>query len=204
LSSADLLNRYGLKWEPEFFYQQIQRIKKNVSRMTGIMDDVLIISRADSGKITFKPGKADLENICNNILANMNVLLTKNHNLIFKYMIDDRIFLLDQKLLELFLSNLLSNAIKYSVNGGIIEFTVFTEGKSIVFSISDNGIGIPEKDQFHLFDSFHRASNVGEVLGTGLGLSIVSRSVEMHGGSIEFSSKEGIGTKFMVKIPMVK
>ncbi|MGE5804711.1 MAG: PAS domain S-box protein, partial [Ignavibacteria bacterium] len=204
LSSADLLNRYGLKWDTEFFYQQIQRIKKNVSRMTGIMDDVLIISRTDSGKITFKPGKADLENICNNILANMNVLLTKNHNLIFKYMIDDRIFLLDQKLLELILSNLLSNAIKYSVNGGIIEFTVFIEGKSIVFSISDNGIGIPEKDQFHLFDSFHRASNVGEVLGTGLGLSIVNRSVEMHGGSIEFSSKEGIGTKFMVKIPMVK
>ncbi len=204
LSSADLLNRYGLKWDPEVFYQQIQRIKKNVSRMTGIMDDVLLISRADSGKITFKPGKADLENICNNILANMNVLLTKNHNLIFKYIIDDRIFLLDQKLLELILSNLLSNAIKYSVNGGIIEFTVFTQGKSIVFSISDNGIGIPEKDQFHLFDSFHRASNVGDVLGTGLGLSIVNRSVEMHGGSIEFSSKEGIGTKFMVKIPMVK
>lgn len=203
LSSADLLNRYGNKWEPSLFSQQIERIKKNISRMTNIMDDVLIISRADSGRITFEPSNVNLENICTTIITDMNVLLTKNHNLVFQYMLADRIFLLDEKLLELILSNLLSNAIKYSINGGNIEFMVFAEEGNIVFNISDNGIGIPEKDQFHLFDSFHRAGNVGEVQGTGLGLSIVHRSVKMHGGSIEFSSKEGIGTTFIVKIPIL-
>ena len=204
LSSADLLNRYGNKWEPNISGQQIERIKKNVNRMTDIMDDVLIISRADSGKITFKPENVDLETICTTILNDMSLLLTKKHNLIFKYLLDDKIFLLDENLLELILSNLLSNAIKYSINGGDIEFTVFADGNNIVFKIADKGIGIPEKDQFHLFDSFHRASNVGEVLGTGLGLSIVHRSVKIHGGSVEFSSKEGTGTTFIVKIPIIE
>ncbi|MFO0123054.1 MAG: sensor histidine kinase, partial [Inhella sp.] len=69
------------------------------------------------------------------------------------------------------------------------------------FDVVDQGIGIPEADQKRLFESFHRASNVGNISGTGLGLAIVKQSVELHGGRIEVHSTLGVGTTFTVYIP---
>jgi len=70
------------------------------------------------------------------------------------------------------------------------------------FVVADEGIGIPLEDQQRLFESFHRASNVGNIAGTGLGLSIVKQSVELHGGSIGVGSEPGQGTRFSVTIPL--
>ncbi len=72
---------------------------------------------------------------------------------------------------------------------------------SIIFKVSDKGIGIPEEDQKHLFEAFHRAKNVGNIHGTGLGLSIVKNCIDLHEGKVECYSKEGEGTTFMVTIP---
>ena len=70
-----------------------------------------------------------------------------------------------------------------------------------VFVVSDQGIGIPEDEISHLFESFHRASNVGAIAGTGLGLAIVKNAVTVHGGTIEVSSSPGAGTTFTVRLP---
>jgi len=107
----------------------------------------------------------------------------------------------DRKILKNILINLISNAIKYSDDDGIIKYAMKVNQKNIEISISDNGIGIPDEDQKHLFDRFFRASNVINIEGTGLGLNIVKKYVEILDGEISFQSKLYEGTTFMVIIP---
>jgi len=109
---------------------------------------------------------------------------------------------MDEKLLRHIFSNLLSNAIKYSPQGSTVDFSFVCQQGCAVFQIKDRGIGIPLADQDKLFDSFHRASNVGTISGTGLGLAIVKKSVDLHGGKIKVSSEVGIGTTFTVSLPL--
>ncbi len=108
---------------------------------------------------------------------------------------------LDEKLLRHILSNLLSNGIKYSPTGSTVELELAFEAGDVIFQIQDHGIGIPPEDLTHLFESFHRGENVGNIPGTGLGLAIVKKSVDLHGGQITVDSKVGAGTTFTVRIP---
>ena len=109
---------------------------------------------------------------------------------------------MDEKLLRQILENLLSNAIKYSPNGSTVEFTLSRHQNQAVFQIRDQGIGIPTEDQQRLFETFHRASNVGTVAGTGLGLAIVKKCVDIHQGQIAMDSEIGVGTTFTVTLPI--
>ena len=109
---------------------------------------------------------------------------------------------LDKKILKNILFNLLSNAIKYSDDGAIIKCSTKVENDFLNIIIIDHGIGIPEEDQKHLFTRFFRANNVENIQGTGLGLNIVRRYVDLLNGEIDFESKLGEGTKFIVKIPL--
>ncbi|MBN3957482.1 MHYT domain-containing protein [Nostoc sp. NMS8] len=109
---------------------------------------------------------------------------------------------LDEKLLQRILSNLLTNAVKYSETGSTIYFKLVLQSESVAFQIQDRGIGIPVEDQALLFESFHRAKNVGRIPGTGLGLAIVRKCVDIHGGEIKVDSHVGIGTTFTVTLPL--
>lgn len=109
---------------------------------------------------------------------------------------------LDEKLLRHILTNLLTNAVKYSPNGETVKFDLFCLQEEAIFRIQDKGIGIPYTDQEELFNEFHRCRNVGKIPGNGLGLSIVKQYVDLHGGDISFVSKEGVGTTFIVSIPL--
>ena len=100
------------------------------------------------------------------------------------------------------LGNLLSNAIKYSPTGSTVRFTLTFDDTLAVFRIQDQGIGIPPADLPHLFESFHRATNVGNIQGTGLGLAIVKNCVEIHHGEITVKSEIGLGTIFTVTLPL--
>ena len=108
----------------------------------------------------------------------------------------------DKILLRQIISNLLSNAVKYSPPDKVITITMEHTGDSVVFSVRDSGIGIPENDMPHLFEPFYRATNVGTIHGTGLGLVITQEAVDLHGGTITAESQLGIGTVFTVRIPM--
>jgi two-component system sensor histidine kinase VicK len=102
------------------------------------------------------------------------------------------------------MQNLVSNAAKFTPAGGHIRVKVQQEPDAVLLSVSDDGIGIPEALQPHLFDRFTKARRPGlkgEVT-TGLGLSIVRRVVELHGGSIRVESKENEGTTFFVRVPL--
>ena len=201
-SSTELLQRYGRKWDEEKYVEQIERVKLNIHYLTEIMDDILTISRVDSGKTKLKLTETNLEKLCLSLIEDINLLLTNKHKLEFKYNLKEKYFKLDERLLKYILLNLLSNAVKYSVYGGKMGFTIDKTESHLIFEVIDQGIGIPEKDQSYLFEPFHRGDNVGEIPGTGLGMSIIKRSVDMHNGSMTFESKTNVGTKFIVKIPV--
>jgi len=107
----------------------------------------------------------------------------------------------DAKLLFQAFSNLLSNAVKYSPAGGAIEVTMETAPDQVVVAVADHGIGIPASDLTHLFERYHRGSNVSGIVGTGVGLYLVKTAVDLHRGTVEVQSKEGEGSRFIVRLP---
>ena len=106
----------------------------------------------------------------------------------------------DAKLLFQAFSNLLSNAVKYSPDGGGIEVTMESSPDQVVITVSDRGIGIPASDLEHLFERYHRGSNVSGIVGTGVGLYLVKTAVELHQGTVEVQSREGEGSRFTVRL----
>lgn len=201
LSSAELIKRYGKKWSEDKFNEHAEKIMNSIEYLTDMLDDVLTISRSESGKIVFNPLKIDLHVFCWDIIEELKFNADKNHKLIFKYTADQEIFDLDPKLIRFIITNLLSNAFKYSPKGSKVELLVSSTYDSILINVKDEGIGIPEEDKAHLFEPFYRTHNVGEIEGTGLGLSIVKRAVDLHNGVISYHSELGKGTTFNVKLP---
>jgi signal transduction histidine kinase len=108
----------------------------------------------------------------------------------------------DARILRNILFNLITNASKYSDVNKPIYIDCYENNGSVSFDVRDEGIGIPEEDQKHMFDRFFRASNAGNVQGTGLGLNIVKRYLDLLDGSIKFTSKYGEGSTFYVMIPV--
>ena len=98
--------------------------------------------------------------------------------------------------------NLLTNAIKYSPSNTPVELNVFNDNDFLYFSVKDYGIGIPDEEQERIFDLFYRGSNVGSISGTGLGMTVVLRSLNLHKGKIEISSKSGEGSVFTISVPL--
>ena len=102
--------------------------------------------------------------------------------------------------------NLIDNAIKYTPRGGRVHVELSKQGKTAVVRVADNGIGIPEEDQLHIFDRFYRVDKARsrETGGTGLGLSIVKQIVLLHDGNISVSSRENEGSTFTVELPLLQ
>lgn len=203
-SSTELLELFYKNDSSEKFLSQIDRIRNNIHHLTEIMDDVLVISRADAGKVRYDPTLVNLHSFMQEVLDDTRVLLTGSHKLDYKLSIPNIEMELDEKLFKIILMNLISNAIKYSPNGGTIGLEVANTKNKVLFKISDQGIGIPLKDHKHLFEPFHRAENVGHIHGTGLGLAIVKKYVELHSGTIKIKTKIDEGTTFTISIPQVK
>jgi signal transduction histidine kinase len=203
LSSTELIEHYSHKWSEEKKLTHIQRIQTAVRHMTQMLNDVLLIGKAEAGKLEFNPTPLALTQFCCNLVEEMQ-LTANNHTIIFHSQGQYTNICMDEKLLRHILSNLLSNAIKYSPKASTVHFDLVCEQEKAVFRIQDQGIGIPIADQAQLFNSFHRASNVGTISGTGLGLAIVKKSVDLHEGDITINSEVGVGTTFSVMLPLKK
>lgn len=203
LASADLLEMFGREWEDIKYFEHITKIQTAVLHMTELLDDVLTVSRAETGKLFYSPEKFILREFISEILAGLFINEYYHNQVVLKF--DEKIteVNMDKKLIRYILQNLLSNAVKYSPLNAEIYLTVgYDESyKNIDFEVSDRGIGIPLADQPKLFEPFHRAANIGNISGTGLGLSIVQKAVELHNGRISFKSNENVGTTFYIKIP---
>ena len=193
--------------EPEWLdakkIRNIHRIKDSAQKITQMLTAVLILARAEAAKLELKPKTLNLEQFCQQILEEIKTERPENCviSFIYKGNHHDEVYL-DEKLLHSILINLLSNAVKYSPQAEEVNFEVKFQAESVVFTIKDQGIGIPIKDQFHLFEAFHRGENVGRIDGTGLGLAIVKRCVDLQKGEITCKSYPEKGTTFVVSLPI--
>jgi PAS domain S-box-containing protein len=201
-SSNQMLERYDDRLSQEKKQNHHQRIQSAVKRMIQLLEDVLTIGKAEAGKLQFQPSPIDLAGFCRNIVESIQMAVESKHAIAFMMHGECTNAYMDQKLLEHIVTNLLSNAIKYSPEGGTIQFELTCTCSSAILRIQDQGMGIPSKDIEKLFDSFGRASNVGNIPGTGLGLAIVKRCVDVHKGQISVESEVGVGTTFIVTLPL--
>ncbi len=200
-TSIEILEKYGHLATEEKKQTYFQRIRSAITNMTQLLEDVLVVGRAEAGKLDFKPCPIDLKAFCEEIVEEIQHGVGIAHNIVFQCQDEFVDVQLDPNLLRPILTNLLSNAVKYSDKGSQVDFSAHKEKSHLVFTVADRGIGIPKDDQPHLFELFHRASNVDTIRGTGLGLAIVQQCVTRHHGHVSFESHENIGTTFYVKLP---
>lgn len=202
LGSAELLKYYSHNWSEEKKLLHFDRIHATVRHLTHMLDDMLLIGQAESGRLEFNPAPLDVVELCRRIVEEFRISDRNQHTIVFIDQGQSTIAGMDEKLLRHVLGNLLSNAIKYSPLGTTVHFELILRDGRAIFEIQDQGIGIPQEDQENLFEPFHRAKNVGKISGTGLGLAIVKRTVDLQGGAITVNSEVGIGTTFRVTIPL--
>lgn len=200
-SSMSTIQHYQDRLSMERIQAKYDQIQNSITVMVNMLDDVLTIGRVESGKLEFSPSHIDITAFCKAILEEVKQFTNTSHQIDFSSHGECGNALLDTKLLRHILTNLLSNAIKYSPDNSVVEFSLACEPDQVIVQIKDHGIGIPQNDQFKLFEAFHRATNARTISGTGLGLAIVKQSVDLHGGTITFTSQENVGTTFTITFP---
>ena len=201
-SNAQLLemfNATGKKIEPEKYKKVSGRITEAIAKMTGLMDDVLILGKITAGKVQYDPEDIAFVEFCENLVEEFNDVKTEGGHLNFVIKGEPYNIALDPKLLTHSLSNLISNAFKYSEGKKNPDLTIHFKPNELVVSIKDYGIGIPEDEFPKLFQPFFRANNVTEIKGTGLGLNIAKEYVEINKGEIAVQSTLGEGSCFEIR-----
>lgn len=202
LSSASLMIQYIKAEQQDKRERHFHKIKSSVDILTTILNDFLSLSRLEEGNIDTHPETFEIHDFCREVLDDVKNNIKHEQKLILHH-IDKKIEVnLDKKLLKLILFNLISNASKYSDEGSEILCEIKEKKYRLFINITDNGMGIPEEEQYHLFDRFFRASNVTAIKGTGLGLHIVKRYAELMGGEIHYESYLGKGSTFSVSFPI--
>ncbi|MGE5500167.1 MAG: ATP-binding protein [Syntrophothermus sp.] len=201
LASADLLDMFGRNWPEEKYLEHTGKIRRTVRYMTELLDDVLNISRDETGRLAFRPEQINLKTICQEVIELARSRNMQNCQIMYDYSGNTEIVFADERIVRQILMNLLVNALKYSHKNGFVKILVKVSEAEADIEIADEGIGIPEEKLQTIFEPFNRGSNVGAIAGTGLGLSIVKKSIDMHSGSIAIKSKVDAGTTVYVNLP---
>jgi signal transduction histidine kinase len=181
--------------------KNLGRIQTSAKLMNQLLTDILTLTRAEAGKLEFKPEWIDIEAFCLNLLEDLQSANLAQHPL--KFVSQDRCgrVYLDEKLLYWVLSNLLLNAIKYSPPQSPVQLTLACSPKGTCFEVRDWGMGIAVEDQAQMFDPFYRGKNVDGIAGSGLGLAVVKKCLDLFGGTLDWTSDAHQGTTFVVHIP---
>jgi PAS domain S-box-containing protein len=201
-SSTELLRDFNSKMQSDERDEHLNSIARNTGRMAGMMEEVLVLSRLDAGKLIFEPADLDLNVLFRRVVDEMLSATNRRCPIELSLKSIPSEAQADERLLGHIFTNLLSNAVKYSEAGGIVHLAVERHGANARCIVHDHGIGISEEDQQQLFEAFHRGQNVGRRPGTGLGLLLVKRCVELHGGNVQVHSKIGQGTTVTVNLPV--
>jgi PAS domain S-box-containing protein len=204
LSSAYLLGKYKPEEYEEKKEKHIQRIKKAVEGMKGILEDFLSLGKLEEGKVQvriekFEAGTCVAE--LQSALGEMEHLLKPGQRIDFLHTLDWPTTCLDMNLLKNILINMVSNAIKFSGDNETIRVNLALSRQVFSLSVQDNGIGISEEDQQHLFERFFRARNAANIQGTGLGLHIIGKYLELLNGTLQIKSVLDEGSCFTLTIP---
>ncbi len=178
----------------------LERCIEEIHRLTSIMDNVLMSGKMQLGKMPFEPKEIDIITFINDIAKNFQTIFpSRVLNVSAPFSKIEMQF--DSKLLEHAINNILNNAHKYSAEDKPIHLLFDDGNEEIKLTIIDEGIGIPEEEQVHLFSSFFRASNTISYHGSGLGLGIVKQFIEIHNGNVIIESKINKGCKVIITLP---
>jgi PAS domain S-box-containing protein len=201
-SSAEILDDYLDRLNPQERREHLRSIQGNTRRMAALMEEVLLLGGFDAGKMEFRPAKLDFHALAARWIDEVHSATDSRCPIELVVHPSCRNMSADERLLRHIFSNLLTNAVKYSDAGKRVRFDIWREGLEMVGVVSDEGIGIPEVDREWLFNAFYRGGNVGNRHGTGLGLVIVKRCVELHRGAVSVESTVGQGTRVTVRLPV--
>jgi len=202
LSSTELLQNYYTKFSEQELEAELQIIISEINKMEEMIDKVLYISNVSETDKHEQYEVIDFISFTTGIVSSINKSYNTKANISVNSPHKKLITEINTEGLYIIISHLINNAIKYSSETENINININKNEDSIIFEISDQGIGIPESDQNHLFEMFHRSKNVNNTKGTGLGLAMVKKTIDKLGGQISFYSKENEGTCFKVEFPL--
>ncbi|MER2226899.1 MAG: cell wall metabolism sensor histidine kinase WalK [Carnobacterium sp.] len=195
--------------DPEIAPQFLQVTQEETDRMIRMIKDLLDLSRMDSGKGTLDLEYLNVNELFDHVIKRFEMMIQSSDkstkDFLIKRNFTDRQLWVEvdaDKMIQV-LDNIMNNAIKYSPDGGTITCGLFETNDSVVFSISDEGLGIPKRDLANVFDRFFRVdkARARSMGGTGLGLAISKEVVHQHKGKIWAESTEGKGTTFYISLP---
>jgi signal transduction histidine kinase len=196
-SSIDLLENFPDSLVAEEKGRLFESIRRNIQRMTKMMDDIVMIGRLQHNQILYKPQKIDILSLCSTICDTLDPQ-KKRIEIAISYQLPSTV-IVDQSLIDLILSNLLSNALKYS--DASVKLNINFKNNFLIFDIIDQGIGIPENEIEKLAQLFGRCSNTGMRKGIGVGMFLVTHCIKLHRGKMQIHSKENQGTHFRITLP---
>ncbi len=200
MSSLSLVKTYGDQNDTEKQNRHIGKIKSSINNLTDILNDFLSVSKLEEGKVEVLMETFSVQEFLKGIISDTENLCKQDQKMVYIHDGEDTVRL-DKKILQHILFNLISNATKFSKEGSQITIRTQRKEKMILFSVEDQGIGISESDQKHLFQRFYRAKNAANIQGTGLGLNIIENYAELMKGKISFTSVENVGTTFTLSFP---
>ena len=185
--------------------EYLKIMKENCYRLMKLINNLLDISKLDSGFIKLNCHNRNIVNIVEDItLSLVPYVESKDIELIFDTNVEEKIMAVDSDKMERIILNLLSNAVKFTPPGGKIYVNVQCDDKNVHIVVKDTGVGIPEDKLKIIFERFGQAGNgtVEENKGSGIGLYLAKSFVHLHGGQISVKSKKGEGSEFTVTLPV--
>jgi PAS domain S-box-containing protein len=208
----------GMRWNTELLMYdsayplppeqelKAKRLMRSIDRLTALVDDFLSVSRFELGELTATPTPVSMRILLDEIVSEQQSSMA-DKKITLEVPPTDQFteeIVVDGKLLSMIITNFLVNAIKYTPVGGVIKIGAHRINDLLEVTIADNGIGIPPAEQRRLFSKMFRASNAEKLIteGTGLGLYIAKRAAQAMGGSVSFTSGEGVGSAFTVTVPV--
>jgi PAS domain S-box-containing protein len=200
IGSLDLLKKHAASLPEAKRRELFERAQNSLERLTAIMNDVLQLGRADSGRVKVQRMNVDLGRFVQDLVNEVAEADRHQHVFSFQQSGDADPVPADTSLLNHILSNLVGNAARYSPPGTTVSITLAVDPREFVLVVADEGIGIPEAERARIFEPFVRGTNVGQIGGTGLGLNIVKRYAELMGGTIEVLPADR-GAAFRVRVP---
>jgi len=181
----------------------MEDMNHEIDRLTGIITDLLTLTQTDAKAKELKKEPVDLSGLTEEIIRLLSPAAKKRGQSLTGEVEKGLTMRGDRNRLHQVLYNLTDNAMKYTPDGGAIHVSLHLDGEELVWRVRDNGVGIPEEDQDHVFERFYRVDKARsrETGGTGLGLSIVRQLVTLHGGTVTVKSRMGEGSEFIVRLP---
>ncbi len=199
LLASSLLRDYADRMDKTRRLTHLNRIEASARLLLQMLDDLVVVARMETGTLELTPTPLNITNFFEQIMADFQSIYGERHRIALESHFTASL-IIDARLLRQIATNLISNAIAHSPPEGAIHVRLAPHAEACVITVQDQGIGVPQTEQLHLFAAFQRNSDTGDVSNKGLGLAIVKQAVDLHGGSLAIASHADAGTTVTVTL----